>query len=244
MSEWFETWFETSEYLEIYSHRNEEEAEKLSNLISSQLPGEGNKSVLDLCCGAGRHSLLFAKKGFSVTGIDLSANLLDHARHRAAAENLKVNFIRSDIRNLDYFNSFDIIVNLFTSFGYFESDEQNFSILRAINNALKPEGWFIIDFFNADYLRNNLVPQSYRKYENYAIEQRRSISQNRVIKEIKITDAQNVRRYFESVRLYTPDELTSALESEGLTVKKIFGDYSGNPLTKTSERLIIFAQKS
>ena len=100
MADWFEDWFNSEEYLFVYRHRNEEDAQKLFNLIINNTLLEKNSKVLDLACGAGRHSILFAKNKFVVTGIDISENLLCTAQRNAAELGLKINFIKADLRNI------------------------------------------------------------------------------------------------------------------------------------------------
>ena len=129
-SEWFKDWFETEEYLNVYRHRNESDAEDLINLIINNISLPKSSEVLDMACGTGRHSILLAKKGFKVSAVDLSKNMLSVASGKAEKENLKINFIQSDLRNFTHSGRFNLIVNLFTSFGYFESDKENFQILR------------------------------------------------------------------------------------------------------------------
>jgi len=126
MAEWFESWFESEEYLNVYKHRDEKEARLLVESILSITKIREKSKILDLACGAGRHSIEFAKKGFELTAVDLSKNLLDAAKKNAEAINIKVNFIRADLRKFKSNEKFDLVLNLFTSFGYFNNDEDNF----------------------------------------------------------------------------------------------------------------------
>ena len=123
-SEWFKDWFNTQEYLSLYKHRNEDEAEQHIKLILDNVETFAGYRVLDMACGAGRHAILLAKKGLIVTAVDLSDNLLSIAKKTANEENLKIEFVKSDIREFNTNLDFDLVVNLFTSFGYFESDEE------------------------------------------------------------------------------------------------------------------------
>ena len=90
MSEWFEVWFNTDEYLDVYQHRNEADANALVQLILKNVNLDRNASVLDLACGAGRHSILFAKRGFKVTAVDLSDNLLRVAKKSAEKNKVSI----------------------------------------------------------------------------------------------------------------------------------------------------------
>ena len=156
-SEWFKDWFNTQEYLNVYQHRNENDAEKHIKLIFDNVKVFAGFNVLDMACGAGRHAILLAKKGLSVTAVDLSENLLSIAKRTAEKENLNIHFILSDIRDFKTTVRFDLILNLFTSLGYFETDEENISVLKKAYDLLEVDGYFVIDFFNSYFLQQNLV---------------------------------------------------------------------------------------
>jgi len=244
MAEWFEDWFNTDEYLEVYKHRNEKEAELLVELILNNVNLKPGSSVLDLACGAGRHSLLFAQKGFDVTAIDLSESLLKIGREQALNLSLNVNFVRSDLRKINLSSSFDLVLNLFTSFGYFESDEENFRIFEKITPLMNPGGTFVLDFINHTYLKNNLIPESTEEFTGGILIQKRKIIGNRVVKEIIINKNGLSKTFSESVRLFTPEELCNSLNKNGLVIKKKFGDFNGNEYDAlSSPRIILFAEK-
>ena len=124
-SEWYKDWFNTDEYLLVYKHRDRSEAEILKNLVLKNVEREKVKLVLDMACGSGRHAISFAQAGFDVTAIDLSENLLNVAKSNAEKEKVNVDFILSDIRKFNPEKKFDLVLNLFTSLGYFEKDEEN-----------------------------------------------------------------------------------------------------------------------
>ena len=120
MKEWFKDWFNTEEYLNVYRHRNEQDAKELIELILENINIHLGCNILDLACGAGRHSILFAQRGYKVSAVDLSKNLLKVALDAAIKAKVKINFIKADLRNLCIKPKFDLVVNLFTSFGYFD----------------------------------------------------------------------------------------------------------------------------
>lgn len=243
-SEWYKDWFETEEYLNVYQHRNEAEAEALVNLIVENTMLPVTAKVLDMACGTGRHSILFAKKGFDVTAIDLSKNMLSVARQKANAEKLNINFIHSDLRHFTYSSKFNLILNLFTSFGYFETDEENLSVLKLAFYYLESNGYFILDFFNVHYLEQNLVRESVYQIDNGEIIQRRKIEGNRIVKEIIINNNGHSKNFLESVRMYDSDQLRNMLTAIGFAIEKTFGDFQGSKFDKTlSKRIILFARK-
>lgn len=243
-SEWFKEWFETDEYLNVYQHRNESEAEVLVDLILNNTSLKSSSKVLDMACGTGRHSILFTRKGYDVAAVDLSWNMLSAARKKAESENLQIKFIQSDLRNFTYSSKFDLIVNLFTSFGYFESDSENFRILKTAYDHLNSEGYFVLDFFNKDFIEQNLNPESREKIKNGEIIQQRKIDGLRVIKKIIVTTSGNSKEYFESVRMFSKEELVNELIRIGFAIEKTFGDFHGSKFEQfSSPRIIIIARK-
>jgi SAM-dependent methyltransferase len=244
MSEWFEEWFNTDEYLYVYRHRNNEDAKNLFNLILKNVEIDAGSNVLDLACGAGRHSILFAKYGFNVTAVDLSENLLNVARNSAEELMLNIKFVKSDLRMLKLSDRFHLILNLFTSFGYFEADDENESVVKSVAEHLFDNSYFVIDYFNNVHLKKNLIPVSYDKVEEAIIKQERIFDKNRVVKKITVNKKNVQRTYFESVRAYSVSELTKMITANGLKISKVFGDYLGNAFDENnSSRIIIIAQK-
>ena len=241
---WYEEWFNTKEYFEIYKNRDDVEAETLAELILSNIKIDKGAKILDMSAGAGRHAINFAKRGFNVTAVDLSENLLKVAKENASVYDFQIDFVHSDIRKFETSDKFNLVLNLFTSIGYFESDEENFELLRKAYNFLKPGGYFVLDYFNRNYLEENLVPSSVETINGTKINQNRSIQGNRVIKEIVIGKNGDTKKYFESVRMFSFDELQTELESIGFKINSTFGDLDGKPFVlETSPRVIIIASK-
>jgi cyclopropane fatty-acyl-phospholipid synthase-like methyltransferase len=244
MPNWFEEWFDTEEYLNVYRHRNEEDAKNLFNLINKNILPEKGSKVLDLACGAGRHSILFAKNGFDVTAVDISDNLLNVARKTANELSLNISFIKSDLRELHFTEKFHLILNLFTSFGYFESDDENEEIIKFASEHLLNNAYFVIDFFNIVYLKNNIIPVTYDKIEDGIIKQERVFEGNRIVKKITITKKNDVKYYYESVRTYSKDELITLIIKNGLRIQNVIGNYLGVEFEEiNSPRVIIIAKK-
>jgi len=242
--EWFVDWFNTDEYLSVYKHRNEKDAECHIKFLLSKINLPSNASILDLACGSGRHSILLAKQGYNVTGVDLSDRLLSEAVKSAKAENLNIKFIKADIRDFQTEEKFDCILNLFTSFGYFESDEENFLVFEKAFNFLTKKGYFVLDYFNKNYIEKNLVMYSKEEKENYSITQERKIINERVVKKITIHRNGNEQIYFESVKLYDSNFLILKLKEIGFDIVNLFGDFLGNEFDENlSPRFIALCQK-
>jgi 2-polyprenyl-3-methyl-5-hydroxy-6-metoxy-1,4-benzoquinol methylase len=241
---WFESWFNTEEYLNVYRHRNESEALKHIDFILENTMIPPGSSVLDMACGPGRHSLILAKKGYDVTAVDLSENLLCVAGRLSEKAGLNIQFQKFDLREIKIDKKFDLIINLFTSFGYFEKDEENYKIFDVALKHLEYNGKFVIDFLNKKYLIKNLIEYSEDILLGRKIIQRRSIVEDRIIKNIEIETNGSSKFFYESVKLFSPEQLIFALNDRGLFVDRIFGDFEGNVFDpESSERIIIIAVK-
>ncbi len=241
---WYKDWFNSDEYLKVYKHRDEAEAEKLVALIRKHTCIKEGDYILDLACGAGRHSVAFALNGFNVTAVDFSERLLREAKKNAEHSGVAINFILSDIRELVLQTRFSLAVNLFTSFGYFETDEENFRLIKKAGEFLLTGGYFVLDYFNKKYLEKNLVPVSVARDNGTTITQKRNIENDRVIKKIFIQKGEKLSQFSESVRLYSFSELINILQSNKFTVEIILGDFNGSNFNENdSPRTIIFARK-
>ena len=243
-SEWYKDWFNTDEYLLVYKHRDRSEAEILKNLVLKNVEREKVKLVLDMACGSGRHAISFAQAGFDVTAIDLSENLLNVAKSNAEKEKVNVDFILSDIRKFNPEKKFDLVLNLFTSLGYFEKDDENAKVVQKAFELMNSGGWFVLDYFNKNYILNNLIPITVENIAGKRITQTREIKNNRVEKNIIIRNGEKESYYLESVRLYSKEEVIKILERTGFEIVKIFGDFDGSKFdANNSPRLIVFSKK-
>jgi SAM-dependent methyltransferase len=236
MTEWFEEWF-GEDYLRLYPHRDEADAQRAVALISRSVGLRPGWRVLDVACGAGRHSRAFVHAGASCFGLDLSATLL-----RLAREVTDAPLIRADMRLLPVRPaSMDLTVNLFTSFGYFERDSEHTLALREMIATVRPAGWFVIDFLNAVAVRQQLVPEEILKLAGQAVRVTRTVSPDGryVCKRILAAEG---RQYVERVRLFEPEQISSMLESAGVRVRQRYGDYDASPLTPDAPRTILLGQ--
>jgi SAM-dependent methyltransferase len=237
-ADWFEETF-GDDYLRIYQHRDETEAERAIDLIAAHVRGRDIQSVLDLACGAGRHSKALCERWWTV-GLDLSAALLRVARR----ETPDAPYVRADMRELPFrAESFDLVVNLFTSFGYFDDDQDHGRVLACVRTVMKPGGTLVIDFLNASQVRRNLVPYDERVENGITIEQSRIISPDDRFVEKRIRLRERGREYVERVRLFSAGDLERMLEGAGFDVVQCFGDYAGSSWSENSPRTILFASR-
>ncbi len=243
MPEWFEDWFASEQYLNVYKHRDQKDALLLLDLIHKTVSLKKDFLILDAACGAGRYSNLLLQSGYKVIGFDLSLPLLKIAK----ADTIKISgesiFFKSDIRTVQLKMKFNLILNVFTSFGYFDTDEENFSFINNSITFLKKKGYFVFDYINKQYLIDNLVPYSQKKVDGYSIEEKRKIENQRVIKEINIMKGIERHSFTESVKLYSPQILFEKFSKTGYKIIDVFGSYEGENFSEiNSPRIIIIGQ--
>jgi len=242
MKDWYKEWFSTDEYLKVYEHRDISDAQKLIELILNNIELKEHADILDIACGSGRHSQILAEKKYKITAFDLSLRQLKFAKENALKGNLKIDFINLDIKNFFFKKKFDLIVNLFTSFGYFENEDDNFKLFPKVISLLNKNGHFVFDYFNKKFIENNLYNDEAEK-ENIIIKQKRFINNNRIIKEIDILnkEANTVQTFYESVALYSPEIIIDRISNCGFNIKLVSGNYNGDKFNDQSPRLIILA---
>ncbi len=248
-SDWYKKAFR-SDYLRVYPHRNDKEARVQVEFLLEKLGGISLCNVLDIGCGDGRHSLEFSRRGYKVTGLDLSDELLERAYNRAKEEGLDTTFIHRDMREVPKSYNFDLVVNFFTSFGYFQEDRENAKVLNTIAQSLCPGGSFLMDYLNREYVISNLVPEDHYIMDTMEVNQKRWITGDweikgtnvRINKEVKIRENGSERIYNESVRMYTLEELEKMMSKVGLEVTQTYGDFDGQIISKDAPRTILIGK--
>ncbi len=240
---WYEEWFDSSLYEKLYAHRDDKEAARLADLLEVELPESRYHKILDLGCGRGRHSLNMARRGYKVTGFDLSERAIQKANERAAEEKLSINFGIHDMREpLD--EQFDAILNLFTTFGYFDDDSENSRVLHAMSRMLRPAGRLVIDYLNPRNVIRSLNPHEEGKVDSLTYDIRKEIDKNTnmVVKTIHFhKENGDVREYQERVKLYDLDWFRKHLAHYNLMLIKCCGNYDGDPYDEeTSDRMLMF----
>ncbi|MCX7968299.1 MAG: methyltransferase domain-containing protein [Armatimonadetes bacterium] len=247
MAQWYREFFDDL-YLQVYQpFEKPEQVRHEVDFIVRALDLPKGAKVLDLCCGQGRHSLELARRGFQVVGVDLSEALLYAAKQRAEREGLTITFLQSDMRDIDFVNEFDAVINMFTSFGYLENEAEDGKVLEKVSQALKEGGKFLLDVMNRDWLVRNFQPMGWRADDEgwFVLEERTFDHLSGRVETRWIFIARDGVRYerLSSIRLYTASELRTMLERAGLQVINLFGDYDGSTYTWDSQRLIIVATR-
>ena len=233
---WFSTWFDSPYYHILYKNRNEEEAQVFMDNITNYLNMPENGTILDLACGKGRHSIYLNKLGYQVTGVDLSENSIAIANE---SSNESLQFKTHDMRE-PVNETYDAVFNLFTSFGYFDTYEDNIKTLKAIKDSINEYGFGVIDFFNADFIIENLVAEETKEIDDITFNIKRFVENKKIIKEIRFEDKGETYNFTEKVSAFTLVDFEAMMEEAGIYLLEIFGDYKLKKFYKTqSERLIM-----
>jgi SAM-dependent methyltransferase len=233
---WFASWFDTPYYHILYKDRNYREAQIFMDNLTHYLNLPEHAKVLDLACGKGRHSIYLNQLGFTVLGVDLSENSIEIASKNV---NETLHFQIHDMRE-PFEEKFDAVFNLFTSFGYFDNDEDNLKTLIAIKESLSDYGFAVIDFMNVPFVLDNLIAEETKTVDEIDFHLKRYLKDGFIIKEIDFEDKGDKFHYEEKVRALTLDDFTKMMDEAGIYLLDTFGDYKLKKYHKnTCERLIM-----
>lgn len=236
--EWFAHWFDDVFYTKLYGHRDAQEATRAVDLFVRTCNPKANSSVIDVGCGCGRHSIALRKHGLRVTGLDLSSSLLALAK-RSSTEFADITWQQQDMR-ITFPSTYDAVTSFFTSFGYFDSVEDDKTVIANMNSALAPNGVIFFDFLNAQTVRSNIVARDEQVIDGVRFAQEREIIDNLVVKHITIASDDGEQKRTESVRLYELQDFEKMFEREGLRITDTFGEYDGSAFEASqSSRLIM-----
>lgn len=239
--EWFRSWFDSPYYHLLYQHRDESEAQSFLQRLVRRIVLPKGSFIIDLGCGKGRHSVSLHQLGFNVLGVDLSAESIAIARQK---EEEGLRFDVQDMRDFRAPQPADCIMNLFTSFGYFENESENNRVLERVCETLVPGGYFIIDYFNSEMVQRCDGDSKEITIQDIRFSMNKRIENNRVIKTIDVADGSETYHFEEKVQLFKKDQLSQMLIAHDLEPIATFGDYNLNPFeTNVSDRLIIIARK-
>lgn len=240
--EWFSRWFDSPYYHVLYQHHNDDEARVfIDNLFASLLPSPEAR-MLDLACGKGRHALYMSRFGYDVTGLDISSSSIAFARQ---FEHDKLAFYQHDMRKPFRVNYFDFIFNFFTSFGYFQTEQEHLQTLRNVQRGLRPGGIFVLDFMNARKVVQNLVEGETRVLNDITFSIHREVRNNLIVKTITLNDQGQEWTFEERVNGFDLPVLQAMFASSGLEIIAQYGNYELEEFEPDrSDRLILFGQKS
>jgi len=229
----------------LFTQRRWSEAPVEVGQVVALLGIEPGAHVLDLCCGVGRHSLDLARRGFQVTGVDRTRPYLDRAARQAEAEGLEIEFVQSDMRSFCRPDAFDAVVNLFTSFGYFEDPEDDRQVALNVCRSLKSGGAFLIDMMGKEILARIFRERDWYEEDGVLILQERKVTKNWSWMENRwIMFKDNHRAELNlSHRIYSATELASLLTECGFAHVDAYGDLEGSAYDHLARRLVVVARK-
>ena len=221
--EWFKTWFNSPYYHILYKNRDYKEAEAFLTLLLKDLNLNVGASIIDLGCGKGRHSVFLNRLGFRVLGLDLSSESISANK---AYENDTLKFEVHDMRDTIESDPVDAVFNLFTSFGYFMDPKDDERVFSSVSSALKPGGYFVLDFLNQKQVIDSLVPKSTELREGLEFQIDKHIEEGSVVKEIRFVEEGKNFFFYEKVKLHTLEYMDDLAMLYGFEKIAIYGDYA------------------
>jgi 2-polyprenyl-3-methyl-5-hydroxy-6-metoxy-1,4-benzoquinol methylase len=239
--EWFNTWFNSPYYHILYKNRNIKEAQFFIRNLIKYLNISTNDKILDVACGMGRHSIFLNQLGFTVEGIDLSAKNIEAAEKH---ERQNLHFEIHDMRESYKEEHFNYAFNMFTSFGYFENDNDNQIAISAIASSLKKDGVLVLDFLNPYRVIHHLVKEEYKVIEGIHFKINRIFDGESIIKEINFEDNGQTYQFKEKVKAIRRLSFLTYFRNANLMHLQTFGDYNLNEYAvDTSDRMIFIVKK-
>lgn len=242
--DWFESWFDSSHYHQLYAHRDNEEAARFIDRLVERLEPRQGARILDVGCGTGRHAKCLAAMGFDVTGLDLSAESIKQATE---SQHANLRFRRHDMRLPFGTKVFDYVINLFTSFGYFEDPADHLAVIRNIATSLKPGGIVVLDYLNARFAEEHLTPEEVIRREGVVYHIARWADSNHIFKRVLIDQGAAFRplQYVERVAKLTVDDFHFMFALNDMRVVATYGDYALAPFVESNApRLIVVAMRA
>jgi SAM-dependent methyltransferase len=246
---WYVNFF-GEDYLNIYRHTlTAERTEKEVAFAERRLELAAGARVLDLCCGPGRHSVLFARHGYKVIGVDLSQPYLDLARSAANDCGVALETVSADMREIPFDNHFDAVVNMYSSFGYLESEAEDLKVIESISRSLKPQGRVLLDMLNREWAVANYIQRDWHSEADgtlYVEHRALDFASSRMRVRFTIVGPDGSRRdsIGHDIRLYTLTEMTRLLARVGFGEIEVFGGFDDEPYGVESRRMILCARKN
>jgi len=241
---WFEAWFNSPHYHLLYKGRDESEARGFIKRLTSKLGLPIGARVLDLACGKGRHSVSLAELGFDVLGVDIAPDNITQARQ---LERSNLRFAIHDMRQVMKEPPFDAVLNLFTSFGYFENAAEHQTAIHTMASAVKSNGVLVIDYLNVAQVSRHLISDEQLQVESVQFLIKRREDDTHFLKEIQVNDpSQPVPHFYrERVAKFSLEDFTDMLAKENMKVRDVYGDYDLHVYDPSSSpRLVLIATRN
>lgn len=245
MAEWWKDFFDT-DYLKVYHTGDMKSAQREADFVRKTLKLRRGQRLLDICCGYGRHAILLARAGLSVTGFDHSRFFLNKARRDAKQAGVNLTLVEGDVRSMSFEPVFDTTLNMFTAIGYFEAEEENYQIVARTAAALKPGGQFLLDTINRDWIIRHFERTGWQEIRGGVSLEARTADWTRSRLDVKRTlvftnGRRRINRF--SLRIYTLAEVVGMFERAGLDVTQTFGSFDGSKYNLESPRIIVVGRK-
>jgi SAM-dependent methyltransferase len=237
--DWWQTGFGPG-YLALYdgflAERTPVEVDQIESLLQLRPP----RRILDLPCGQGRHAIELARRGYEVTGVDLSPYMLGVARERADASGVRARWLVGDMREALPGETFDVVLNLFTSFGYFDEEADDRRVVRAAASMLAPGGRFLLEVINGQWIISNFQERQWFTVGQMAVMERRSLdmSTRRMVVERTVSSSNGDETSVHAVRLYSGPAVEATLRAAGFSRVDLYGDWDGARLSPESLRVL------
>ncbi|MCU0335632.1 MAG: methyltransferase domain-containing protein [Chitinophagaceae bacterium] len=241
--EWFDDWFDTPYYHQLYFQRDQQEAARFIAALIAHLDPAAGSRMLDVACGKGRHSIQLHSMGFEVTGIDISVSSIAQANQHAADT---LQFYVHDMRQPFWINYFDYAFNFFTSFGYFRTRREHDAAMRSIGQSIKPGGTLVVDYLNTHYAEDHLQHTADVALNGYNYHVTKWMDETHFYKKIEVEhdDFTEPHIYTEKVAKFSLGDFTDMMAYQGLQIREVFGDYNlGAYDTRKTPRMIMLATR-
>ena len=241
---WWQKFFDGN-YVKIYEELERRTSREVDSILR-MMNLKSKARILDLCCGYGRHSIELAQKGFVVTGYDLSDFFLKKARKDAAGLGLKIRFIKGDMRKLPFEARFDAVVNVFTSFGYFEKERDDLKVLKGVCKALKKNGLFLLDVTNREHLIRGFQRRTWRPEKDFIVLEDNFLdlftSRLENTRTLIFENGKRAEHSF-SLRLFSLAEMLNLLNRAGFVLESVYGGFDFMEYSLDSPRMILVSRK-
>lgn len=242
---WWQKFFD-EHYLKVYKELEKETSREVEAIVR-MMDLKPKAKILDLCCGYGRHSIELVQRGFQVIGYDLSDFFIEKAKKDSVDLGVEIEFVKGDMRKLPFDKEFDAVVNIFTSFGFFDKESDDFKVTKGVSRALKKGGLFLLDLKNREYLIRNFQRRRWRQQEDFIMLEDNFFdlftSRWELTRTLLFQNGRKKENSF-SLRMYSFTEILNLLKKSGFILESVYGDFDFREYSLDSPRMILISRKT